>query len=235
MTEILVGCPVLHREWALDAWFEHVESSAVVAGLDPSYIFVGDPDRDPATFEVIARWAPTAEVIAVEDVKPTDNRVWSDRRYRRMVELRNHLLDGVRRLAPPMFLSLDSDILLHPAALDDLVPLLRPQGEFDAVGGFCHLAEHGTKAPSYGFISKRGKLQRPAFIGPGRVDVIMAIKLMSPQAYQVDYIRDLNGEDTGWSKNARTHGLVLGWSGRVASKHMFNRTRLEREDKRIGW
>lgn len=238
MGEILVGCPVLHREWVLDAWFDHVEASASVAGLSPSFIFVGDPERDPKTFAIINRRAPAAEIVAVDDVRPVDRREWHDRRYRRMVELRNHLLDGVRRLAPPMFLSLDSDILLHPSALDDIVPLLKPTGEFDAVGGFCHLAEYGTKAPSYGFISRQGRLQRRTateFVGPARVDVLLAIKLMSPAAYAVDYVRDLRGEDTGWAKNCKQAGLVLGWSGRVASKHLFTPARLDRVDPRIGW
>jgi len=232
----LVGCPVLHREWVLDVWFDHVEASAAEAGIDPQFIFVGDPERDPATFEVIGRRAPAAMVIAVDDVKPQDNRQWNDRRYRRMVELRNHLLDGVRSIGPDLFLSLDSDILIPPGCIGDLVQHVVPQGGFDAVGGFTHLAEYGEGAPSIGKISKRGKLQRKGLAqGVHTVDVIMAIKLMTPTAYNMDYVHDRDGEDIGWSKNCRKHGVILGYSTNHPAKHLFTRDRLEMEDKRIGW
>lgn len=236
MSSILIGCPVSRREWIIDRWFDHVEEACARAGLSPTYIFVGDPTSDAETFDIIKARAPEALIGVVVDGRPTDRRQWNWRRYARMAELRNLLLSGVRREAPQAFLSLDSDILLHP---DSLPPMLAQLdsfgGSYGAVGGKCYLSKTGTKAPSWGKLSRSNKLQRQEASGIMRVDVLMAIKLMGPRAYAVDYQPDTEGEDIGWSKACREAGVALGWVGTVVSKHVMDPSLLDVIDPRVGW
>lgn len=229
--ELLVGCPVSHREWVLPSWFDHVEASCLEAKLAPRYVFVGD-EADPS-FSVVRQRAPEATVVAVTDPRPHDRRHWDGPRYHRMVELRNGLLGAVRRIRPGWFLSLDSDILLHPRTIASLCAALA-EG-YDAVGARCYMTRWGLSAPSCGQLSRLGTLQRPDCGGLIGVDVIMAAKLMSPTAYGVDYRFDLQGEDIGWSKACLAAGLRLGWDGRTISKHILDPTMLGHVDSRVGY
>lgn len=236
MKQLMIGCPVLHREWIIAEWLKSVEVAADYAGFsrnDIGYVFVGDPRRDE-TFKVIETSTDVdVHVVEVEDVRPTDRRQWSHKRYKRMVELRNELLVGVRENEPALFLSLDSDILLHPNALGSMIEGLE---RFDAVGGKCYLSHAGTGCPNYGNIGREGRLiRRDAENGLFPVQVIMANKLMTPKAYYTNYKFHLQGEDTGWSLACAEVGLLLGWDCRVVSKHVFERDMLDAVDWRVGF
>jgi hypothetical protein len=67
------------------------------------------------------------------------------------------------------------------------------------------------------------------------VGVIMAIKLMTPPAYNVDYEWNHQGEDIGWSLAALARGLKLGWDSRTTTKHVFYPHLLDEVDPRCGY
>lgn len=227
---LVVGCPVAHRQWVLPAWFGHVRSACAAAGVDPEFVFVCDPN-DPS-WDCIREQAPAATLVECVTTRGGDVRRWNQHRYRDMVSLRNRLLEAVQTLEPDAFLSLDSDILLHP---DQVKFLLGDLERFDAVGGRCYMTAHGTRFPSWGRLSRNGGLQRQDAAGVFDVDVIMAIKMMSPDAYWVPYALDLQGEDIGWSRSCRARGLRLGWDGRVVAKHVLAPHLLEPVDVRVGF
>jgi hypothetical protein len=63
----------------------------------------------------------------------------------------------------------------------------------------------------------------------------LAIKLMSPRAYNIDYRFHHQGEDIGWSVAATEKGLKLGWDGRICSKHVMAADQLQLVDPRCGY
>ncbi len=148
-----------------------------------------------------------------------------------MVLLRNTLLERVRQLAPEHYWSVDSDILV---AEETLVSALEARERFDAVGSKCYMTTKGTMAPSYGMLNGHG-IRRPDSTGCFKVDAIMAVKLMNPDAYNVDYSVHRQGEDIGWSKDARKRGVKLGWDGRTISKHLMTKESIHRVDDRVGF
>lgn len=227
---LIVGCPVSHREWILQPWFDHVARAVEIAGVEATFLFVCHPD-DPSR-DCITAWAPfSTTILDAPFHRGVDQRRWNPERYGQMVELRNQLLRGVRERRPDLFLSLDSDILLHPDQLKFMVECL---DRFDAVGGRCYMTPSGTRFPSWGRLN-RGMLQRHDAEGTFSVDVIMACKLMTPFAYGVDYAVDLQGEDIGWSRNATAAGVRLGWDGRVIAKHVLAPHLLTPRDPRVGF
>lgn len=228
--QLLVGCPVSHRHWILPQWFQHVSQACATANLAVRYVFVGDPS-DPS-FEVIGQLAPNAITVEVIDTRSDDRRIWRPSRYHKMVELRNLLLSAVRTEEPELFLSLDSDILLHPQAL---ALLKEDLDRFDAVGARCYMTKSGPSAPSYANLGREGALRRPDAFGVFACQVIMAAKLMTPPAYRVDYRFHIQGEDIGWSLACAEAGLRLGWDGRVASKHIVVPSMLNTVDERVGF
>lgn len=232
MKTLTVGCPVAHRDWILPQWFEHVEAACAVMGIVPNFVFVGDP-TDPS-MGIIETYAPNAVVIPVANQRGDDTRFWGPERYDHMAILRNLLLAAVRRLEPTWFLSLDSDILLHPLMVDLMIDSLEATF-FDAVGAKCYMTPTGTACPSWANMGRENNLQRSDAEGLFRVDVIMAAKLMSPAAYHVDYQSHMHGEDIGWSLACQRAGLLLGWNGRFASKHVLGPAYLDTVDPRVGY
>lgn len=228
---LLIGCPISHRAWILPQWHAHNARAAEEAGVPLSYAFVADPLD---TFTLTAIEALPAEVVIdfIEDGRKADQRDWDHDRFRHMVELRNRLLQTVRLLEPSLFLSLDSDILLHPQALKNM---MESTEKFDVVGGRCYMTPRGTACPSWGFIAREGGLRRRDAAGVFPVEVVMAVVLLGPAAFDVEYEFHGHGEDLGFSKNCRAAGLTLGVDARVANKHVMSREALERFDERCGF
>lgn len=230
---VVVGCPVRERAWIMPSWFDHTEAALREAGVPGTYAFVASAGDE--TLPIIAERAPAAAVtLVVEDGAYVDRQWHREARIAHMVWLRNVLLETVRALAPAVFISVDSDVLLHPSAI---VGMLEGLGRFDAVGGCTYMTAGGLNFPSCGWVIGREGLRRRRIeqLGTFPVDVIMAIKAMAPAAYDVDYRFAREGEDVGWSLSAGRRGLALGWDGRYASKHVMSRDALDRVDERCGF
>jgi hypothetical protein len=236
---LVVGTPVWRREWVLGQWFWFLEQACKTAEIEPSYVFVVDT-RDHATEQVIrdacathGRELHVVHVNEDQDQSRTD-RSWNTDRYRHMVWLRNTMLAKVRELDPDLFLSLDSDVLLHADAIGRMIGLL-DERTWVAVGSKCYLEPIGTRSPNYAFLHNYDALARPDSTHAFGVDVIMAIKLMTRLAYTVDYEFHRNGEDIGWSKALTRRGGTLGWDGGICSKHVMLPAALGTVDPRCGY
>lgn len=231
---VAVGCPVKNRAWVLPQWFQYVETAFEKVGLEPYYIFVAGTSDD-GTDEIL-RESLRGKLggIAVSEERETGpERIWNPDRYQEMVDVRNQLLRCVREIQPDYFLSLDSDILLRDVALEKM---LEHAGSFDAVGSKVYLVPPPERvAPNYCFL-RAGRMNRPdsEFFIPN-VDVLMAIKLMSRAAYNVDYEFHFHGEDIGWSQNVKESGLSMAWDGTVISKHVMTPEWLTKPDPRVGY
>lgn len=235
--DVLIGCPIQKREWIVSEWFWHAIAACKVADVKPGFLFVMDITEEPL-FTMVKNLSEINGVdlwvVPVDEVQREDKRDWSHIRFERMVELRNTLLGAVRSLAPPLFLSLDSDMLLHEDAIKVMIDTLNTQ-EADAVGGKSYLSHTGRAHPTYGKMGYQNNMQRPDSEGTFKVDVLMAIKLMTPAAYAVDYGFHAYGEDIGWSLACKELGLQLWWNGSVCSKHVMRRADLDKIDVRAGF
>jgi hypothetical protein len=205
--------------------------AAEAADVVVTYAFVADP-FDSFTLSAIEALPVESVVDLVEDRRSADERVWNGERYLHMAELRNRLLQTVRFLDPPLFLSLDSDILLHPDALKNMIESTE---KFDVVGGKAFMTSTGEACPSWGFPTRSGGIRRSNAYGVFPVEIVMAVKLFTPNAFSVRYEYDSHGEDLGFSRNCRAAGLTLGVDARVTNKHVMSKEWLERIDERCGF
>lgn len=246
--KVAVGCPVRDRAWIFNEWLEHVLVAFEVANLTPYFVFTIGTSVDD-THDLVTEtfrhyggmWCDEDEDIN-QHLEP-GMRVWNNSRYNTMVRVRNRLLEMVRVMQPDYFLSLDSDILIHPVALMSLIETLthgvtqrrsRERLLPDAVAGKCYLSK-SSRLPNYLTKKANGGWHREDQENVFEVDVIMALKLMNTAAYNVDYRHDPYGEDIGWSLACHDRGLHLVWDGRIASKHCMVPQQLAEVDPRIGW
>lgn len=224
-----VGCPVSNRAWIINEYVDFTVRSCEKAGVEPAFFFLGsedDPTRDKLD-GVDHTW------IVFDEPVREDKRVWCHVRYNHMVDIRNALLDAVDACSPELFLSLDSDILCHE---DQVSVLLSHMDRFDVVGGKAFMSTTGVRYPSYAKLTNGSRLHRADSKGVFPVDVVMAIKMMSPEVVsQVRYKFDRKGEDIGFSLNARDAGFKLGWTGEVCSKHIMKPEMLGKKDARCGF
>ena len=232
---LIVGCPVRKRNWILSDWFSHTDESCCRAGFSPGYTFVvGADDRD--TIDLINSCFKSRPTLILTTAEPEreDKRAWSRERYTHMAVLRNKLFDLVKAWNPDLFLSLDSDILLHPDCVTNLDESMLHRG-FDVVGGKTYMTPTGRSAPSYGKLNSLDNILRPDSDGVFRVDVVMAIKLMKRCALNYEYGMHRKGEDLFICEQWRKAGLKLGWDGRLTNKHMLNPSMMGVNDQRWTW
>lgn len=235
-TKLLIGCPIRDRAWILPQWKHYVDMSCSVAGIIPSFIFVLGED-DESSIEIVRDWPNTTIQLISEPVR-SDVRDWLEPRLRHMVEIRNILLERVRDLTPDYFLSLDSDILLNEMTVINLLEKIETYGP-KALGSKTYLSETGHQFTNMGIWANKRKSQlfRDDSTYIRRVDVLMAIKLMTPEAYNVDYVYSPLGEDIGWSGEVQAlySSDSLMWDGSITNKHVMHRDLLDVVDPRIGW
>lgn len=239
---VVVGCPVRDRAWAFREWTECVRVAFDVVGLEPIWAFHigvdmnGEDDGTAAMARGLVEREGGLYTISQEVEIPRERKPWTAEHYQNIVTYRNDLLGLVRQIQPNYFLSVDSDILLHPAALCLLMDSISVCGHraFDAVAGKVYLG-HSSDIVSYAFHHPNGGLRRQDQDGVFEVEIIMALKLMNQRAYNVDYSYSKFGEDIGWSDNCRAEGLKLGFDGRIPSKHLMTPDKIFKTDPRVGW
>ena len=231
---LIVGCPTNNRSWIIDKWFDHVEAACEKAEINCTYSFVVGNKSDDLDF--ISK-NEKATIRVIEEHSREDVRFWNHSRYEYMSSLRNQLLSLVREQKPDLFLSLDSDILLHPDAIASAIDALQQHPDAWACGMKCYMSVGGTVHPSMGnWIDMESSRYYRADSGSiSTVDIIMAAKLMKPEAYNIDYQWHGSGEDLGWSRAAKMSGAKFIWDGRVINKHVMGTQFLEPVDKRVGF
>ena len=237
---IVAGCPLKDREWIINKWIWHLDHavSELDQEVDLTLLFVGDKNDSTAIslMPLIEQGAVIYEYVdeATEDPGLQYKRAWSKHRYQHMVFLRNALLGRVREMNPDYFLSIDSDILVNPASVKHLIEIQRETGAW-AVGGKAFMSS-SCEAPSYGYWydpHKKQNFHRKNADEVKKVDVIMAYKLMTPDAYNVNYKLHSTGEDAGWCSQIPRGKLY--WDGTIVNKHVMHRNGIDTVDKRCGY
>ena len=240
--KIIIGAPTANRGWVIRDWLNYIQGSFVDLRQDYDLSIALVAAEDDPSVNIVYDFTQAMKykflLSVIEENKQDDIRDWKPERYKRMVYLRNLLLEVIRNENPDYFLSLDTDILLHRDCIRNLLQTLDSHEEAAAVGGKTFMTPTGTSCPSFGMFYENQPSQgirRQDTDGVFQVDIIMAIKLMTPNAYNVDYEYHNCGEDLGWSAACHDRGIKLWCDGRVANKHIMESNMLHKLDERCGF
>lgn len=227
-SKLMVGCPFRDRGWIIDRWRDHVEAAFEHSPFTELEYVMAVSESDPDVEKL-----PFVDhlIVSGESYEPYGDRKWNASRYEVMADLRNSVLKRVRLRQPDAFLSLDSDILIPETLISDMAHLFEL---YDAIGGLTWLDHRDRNITNIANWSGQSFQRIRTPLSNGRCDILMAIKLMSPNAYIVDYEPHSHGEDLGWSLAAQNAGLQLGYCG-TPSKHVMRKELLDVEDARVGW
>ena len=238
--KLVVGCPLVGnphagRNWILQKWRKHLIEACDKVNLDPFCIFTVHPE-DHETKGLLSTF-PESRFIESKFTGGEGNHKWSQSRYHQMVDLRNELLEAVRPEEPDYFFSLDSDVLLHPKAVELLVYGMEEYPDAWAIAPKCYVSKHSTRHPNMGVWANKHKsmFRRYDYNDIVKVDILICCYLMRPEAYNIDYVFDSRGEDLGWSKEVAKAGGSLYWDGRVANKHVMDPQNIDVVDQRVGF
>lgn len=245
---ILIGCPVYNRDWILPLWFDRIKNQDIPLSELGFVFVVSSHDKDTlnalfrfqaenpglAHFDVVYEDGVTHEKHR-EDTEAMYHRTWSqETSLRRMVLLRNTLLGAVRDIQPELFFSLDSDILLEdPATISKLAQIVRDNPR-SAVSPLAYMS-HTRLHPSFMIHKPLIQSDKKVFVrlrdwprdSIFEVDVIMAAKMMSPDAYNTPYAYHKQGEDIGWSMACTERDITLYLDSRTYSCHLLSRKMLD--------
>lgn len=225
---IVVGCPVYERGWILPTWFDHLEKQGEV-----KFAFVYTPSKDD-TLDVIMDRAEDPHIIEYTDGVHSEERNWQAKgRIETMAVMRNLLLEYVREVGADYYLSLDSDILLPPGAIKDLVNDLK-HTSYDAVSPVAWLAS--LPEITNAFYRDRHTFRRVKVLDALQpADVLCAAILMTREvAEATQYSHFSRGEDFSWSEMASAK-FKLAVDTRIKAKHVMEREQLEIPDGRVGF
>jgi hypothetical protein len=205
---------------------------------DIGFVFVTSPD-DPETLNCLMEFHTAHPEVRCFDVHEMEAdhkahidgyRAWNRDQYHTMVALRNTLLAKVRCHEPDRFFSLDSDVLLQSTST--LSTLTRLTEYYDAVSPLMYMTPDSDVFPNVmtWYSDEHFRAYRPKYpIGTlFEADVIMAAVMMSRPVYEnVNYMWHHQGEDLGWSREAKEHGYHLYSASYLYAPHIMNPTQFK--------
>lgn len=236
--KLIIGCPIYKRNWIFPFWAACLERQSIDLS-EIGFLFETSPD-DKASEEILRFWRkahsniPLFEINERSDIPhfehQPNSRQWTYSKYHNMVSLRNSLLERVREIQPDYYLSLDSDILLrNPSTLELLMNHIDDGA--DAVSPLMYMTPVGTDFPSVMTWREDGRAQRTRNYPIGtyfKADIIMAAKMMSQKTYNtINYEFHPQGEDLGWSKQAKDNNLSLYSASYIYAAHIMHENLLE--------
>lgn len=223
--EVVIGMPVKDRAWCLEDWFKSVETQETDASVHVAVLYTESSDdtlrilrdRDTTIIDDEEPGRPIAEI---------DDHLWGkEAGYTYMARVRNKLLDKVEKyFSPDYYFSLDSDIMLPPDGLQRLLDYA--QSHPGVVSPAVNMTQTGTAWNTMSWTDRfqPGTAFRPVKMpAEGQSDVIMAAMLLDRSGMDCCWAPHYQGEDVGFSLDARARKVPLWWTSTITCEHRMRK------------
>jgi glycosyltransferase involved in cell wall biosynthesis len=226
MTKIIAGCPVRNRGWALPQWFEGLRAQ----DHDLEILCLASESEDN-TIELLKENGATV-LFDPQPGRPTaaiDGHYWGTMAdYEYMARIRNLLLEDVISHDADYFLSIDSDIVLPPGALEKMIEInigVRAWTPYGAVvSPYVNMGQTEV-VPNVMSWAGSGNANRDFIRSDGGyADVIMACMLFDRHAMaQLRWSAHQQGEDVGLCIDATIKQVPRWWEPSIRCDHLMRR------------
>lgn len=209
---VIIGCPVCERAWILPAFFSHISKQTAEVEIKFLFNYGKSTDR---TVDILLEYG--SDILHSSRRSYPGDHKWNNNRRSLMTHLRNELLDVVCEKDPDYYFSLDSDILIPPDCLTKLIA-----DQKDAVSPQVNMSSKKIAPNVMTFKNNQALRENYSSNRLQKVDIIMAAVLMSRRVYKnVRYKFHSQGEDIGWSQDAKKKGYDLWWDPRIICRHVM--------------
>jgi len=220
---LVIGCPVAERAWILSNWLQAIEEQ----NIECEIVCVYSTSHDE-TKQILTEWGVTIlhDQLPPRPVHEIDNHSWGTfSKYEYMALLRNKLLAYCACTDTDYFFSLDSDILLPSHGLKTLLDYLQAhEGVVAPAVNMAHFHNTAWNTMSFADPYHPGMAERKTkWPKSGQVDVVMAAMLLDRKGMEARWCAHTQGEDIGFSIDARYKKIPLWWLGEVRCDHVMRR------------
>jgi len=219
----MVASPVRNRAWILP------EFLAALRALDHpppclSFYFLANDCTD-ASVDILRAWDAPGSAVRVEErstgVVGWNRYQWPRYDFDNLANLRNHIVARFLESAATHLFSVDSDIVVPPSALRELLVADRPVVA-GVISNFPGVPVE--ESPAHNFMFRSGNLyahSRTVPAGVFEVDVTGAVVLIRRDVLEagVRYAAHGWGEDIAFCEHARRRGFHLWAHGGVRCEH----------------
>jgi hypothetical protein len=220
---LVVGCPCKDRAWVLPEWFDALYGQ----GIELEVICLVSASED-GTEAMLAEEGATV----IMDDRPgrntteIDGHLWgSGATYQYMASLRNQLTDEAIARDADYFFSLDSDIILPPGGLKQLLDYAA-----DHPGVVSPAVNMTVGSTAWNTMDWTDKQFPTMAIRPqheprsGPADVIMAAMLLDRTGMECLWQPHGQGEDVGFCIDAHLKQVPRWWFPEVRCQHLMRRS-----------
>jgi hypothetical protein len=233
---MLIAAPVHNRDNLLHYYLDGLNKLYLPDEIQ--FLFLANNCSSPA-LQLLNNFASDHPCFVVEDNSLTSTIRRNGLRYRALAKIRNRLREEALKISFTHMFSVDSDIILPPQALAQLITY-----NLDAVSGLVYNDLHlGGKRETpdkhmcniLNWSAKKDKQGYPKAVHirnypPGElipVDITGACVLLSRKVVeQVEYTYHPQGEDLGWAINLQRRGFQAFCDTSLRPRHLMTTTEL---------
>jgi len=224
--KVMIGCPVRNRAWILPRYLESLERIEYPrSNIEYCFVINDCIDRTPCILEEFAARHGHQVKLIYHDMKSNRSHIRGQYNFHDLAGLRNILLAAFIASDCQYLFSLDSDILVPPHALVQLIA-----ADCDIIAALvCNGHELGddkiynllTYTESGSLIHLKDFPRDQVF----RVDCTGAAYLIKRhviETLKVRYSAKFGAEDIGFCQAARKQGLAIHCDGRIECTHIMS-------------
>jgi hypothetical protein len=223
---LVIGMLCKDRAWVLPDWFRAVYEQ----GVECDIVVLVSPSEDGTEQIVIDQG-----VHVIKDDRPgrntmeIDGHLWGSMdTYAYMADIQNQLVQEAVDRDADYFFSLDSDIILPPNAIVDLVGYMEG-GHPGVCAPAVNLTTGDTAWNTMSWTNRDFPGMACRHIGTpagGQADVVLAAMLMDRWGMEARYQAHEQAQDVGYCLMAERMGIPRWWVPEVRCQHLMRRTLL---------
>lgn len=222
---VIIGMLAKDRAWCLPEWFTSIWSQEIDGDLD--VVSLVSPSEDGTEQLIIDQG-----VHVIKDDRPgrttqeIDGHLWgSMETYEYMADIQNQLVDYACGENCDYFFSLDSDIILPPHAIKDLIDYMK-DGHPGVSAPAVNLAVGDTAWNTMSWVNQDYPVMATRAVGipsGGQADVVLAAMMMDRLGMQCRYEAHNQAHDVGFCVRADRLDIPRWWVPEIRCTHLMRR------------
>jgi GT2 family glycosyltransferase len=225
---VIIGMLAKDRAWVLPEWFASVWSQQVDGEVE--IVSLVSPSEDDTEQIIIDQG-----VHVIKDDRPgrttmeVDGHLWgSMETYEYMADIQNQLVDYACEQHCDYFFSLDSDIILPPNAIQNLINYMEA-GHPGVAAPAVNLAVGEVAWNTMTWVHRDFPYMATRDVGTpveGPADVVLAAMMMDRQGMRCRYEAHQQAHDVGFCVRADEMLIPRWWVPQIRCQHLMRRTLL---------